>query len=207
MKWPAQVPVQMPMMWIRDGHGAVVLNTSWLCLSPAGCLSSHPEGSCLRWNGQSRRMRKWLWKLTLDWVLAMKSGSIRSGHVGLRETTGAAKAVVGVCLEKQLNPWSSQLAQPWAKWQWPHSQDPAILFYTLSFPAPLYYHSAARESCAMLSELTPRKFCCENWQWIRYSLTDVVLWTMYNLNQIMRKHTNPKGATFCKLWAWILKKN
>lgn len=41
-----------------------------------------------------------------------KSVFIGSGHVGLKETTGAAKAVVGICLEKQLNMWSLQLTQP-----------------------------------------------------------------------------------------------
>lgn len=64
----------------------------------------------------------------------MKAGFIGSGHVELRETTWAAKAVVGVCLE------ASQPAQPWAQWQQSYCipfLHPVLFFsLTLSFCCP-----------------------------------------------------------------------
>lgn len=42
----------------------------------------------------------------------MEAEFIGSGHVELGKTTRAAKAMVGVCLEKQLNTWPGSQSSP-----------------------------------------------------------------------------------------------
>lgn len=73
-------------------------------------------------NGTSQR-EEWEsnfrnWPHTEVW--RMQAGFVGSAHKELRETTCATKAVVGVCVEKQVSTWPWPPAHPWAKvWQQP----------------------------------------------------------------------------------------
>lgn len=93
--------------------------------------------------------------------------------MGLRETADAAKATVGICLEEKLNMWSPELAQPQGKMA--VVTQPATLFDTLSFPAPLHYHSAVREFCAIDSQNPLFQCFAMNPDSEKNNLSDVIL--------------------------------
>lgn len=177
-------------------HGAVVLNAMWLCLCPAGCINSRSEGSCLPWNEPKQKSEK----VTGNSPQTQSSDEAwvyRKWSRGAQRNRRCCKSDSGICLEEKLNMWSPELAQPQGKMA--VVTQPATLFDTLSFPAPLHYHSAVREFCAIDSQNPLFQCFAMNPDSEKNNLSDVILWKMYNLNQITRKHTNPKQGTFCKL--------